>query len=271
MNVVLRQKKSNFKRKYSICLVLSSLVFFHSCSNLFVSEWELHNKNDLKTALPKDYIDQYENLSLLFKAQNKSKLVKISDETRKYLTGIAAKIFKYNEIFLGQGHDLEFAILQDDLPFFFSLPSGIIFFSSSLLRRYIKSERVFQAIIALEVYKISQGAFIRKPVVPLGYTNLNQLIAISRLPVDLKVEIDKWAFYLLKRSGMDPTAVLSLIQIINKHALEFSFHNGEYASLSREEYLFKSFIVKESLSMDIDEDSKNSSSAFYNLTRSIQE
>ncbi|OFZ14169.1 MAG: hypothetical protein A2X86_04775 [Bdellovibrionales bacterium GWA2_49_15] len=248
---------------------MSTILLLQSCSNLLIGDRAETSGHDQKPTLPKDYIDQYENLSLLFKAQFKSKLLKIDEGTKKYLNGIAAKIFKYNEIFLGQSSDLEFVILDDDLPFFFSLPSGTIFFSSSLLKKYIKSERVFQAIIALEIYKISHGTFIRKTVVPLGYTSLNQLIAISRLPVDFKVEIDKWAFYLLKRSGMDPTAVLSLIQIINKHALEFSFHNGEYASLSREEYLFKSFIVKESLSMEIAEDSKNSSGGFYNLIRGL--
>ncbi|MBI2521372.1 MAG: hypothetical protein HYV97_13200 [Bdellovibrio sp.] len=269
MNVVSHQRSNKLKRNYSLYFVFFSFAIIQSCSNLFISDNRGKSANDLKSTLSKDYVDQYENLSQIFKTQNKSKLLNIDNDTKKYLAGIVAKIFKYNEIFLRESRDLEFVILDDDLPFFFSLPSGIIFFSSSLLKKYIKSERVFQAIIALEIYKISHGTFIRKPVVPIGYTNLNQLIAISRLPIELKVEIDKWAFYLLKRSGMDPTAVLSLIQIINKHALEFSFHNGEHTSLSREEYLFKSFIVKESLSTDIAEESRNSSVGFYNLIRGL--
>ena len=267
MNVVLPQKRNKLKRKYSIGIVLFSLILLNSCSNFFENQKSAAMLENQDTSLSKDYIDQYESLSHLFKAQNKSKLVVLNEVTRKYLSSITAKIFKYNEIFLGPSLNIDFVILQDELPFFFSLPDGTIYFSSSLLKKYIKSERVFYAVIALEIYKIAHGTYLKKPVVPLGYTNLNQLIAISRLPVDMKVESDKWAFYLLKRSGLDPTAVLSLIQIINKHALEFSFHSGETASLSREEYLFKSFIVKESLSSGLSEDSMNSSAGFYNLIR----
>ena len=97
------------------------------------------------------------------------------------------------------------------------------------------------------------------------------MLSILKLKEEYITEIDKWAFYTMKRAGYDSLAYLNWLQIQNKNTMDFFLqHGGDTRRISREEFLFKKFIVGQRISND---DTKRfqrrSSAGFYELKREI--
>ncbi len=91
----------------------------------------------------------------------------------------------------------------------------------------------------------------------------------SLIPAKERVEIDKWSYYLLKRSGFQEDAVLSLLQlnVDNRELLKHQYK--EASDVELEEELFKNFLVssrENSTRQSID----NSSTSFYSLMKEIK-
>ncbi len=92
-----------------------------------------------------------------------------------------------------------------------------------------------------------------------------------RVPVNVKHEINKWTYHVIKRSGHDPYAYLIWLQTLNKNTLDFSILYGNTQDISKEEHLFKSFISKiKTDELAGAERKRNSSSGFYSFVREVK-
>jgi hypothetical protein len=89
------------------------------------------------------------------------------------------------------------------------------------------------------------------------------MLSLLRLNIEEKVEIHKWAFHILKRVGIDTDSYLSWIQIQNRNSVDFSLQLGDISSISREESLFKAFIIKNTEKKKTSKSHEGSSREFY--------
>jgi hypothetical protein len=96
--------------------------------------------------------------------------------------------------------------------------------------------------------------------------SLERMLSLNRLSPDMKLEIHKWAYHFLKRTGYDGEYYLSWLQIQNRNSSDFYLMQGDTATISQEEAFFKAFLVKRS---KINKDEfilkKNSSKNFYDF------
>jgi len=263
---LLRRRKNNSR----LFFLVAFLTLISSCSNSSIDQKSYNViQKRLKLLRSETVINQYGYLNNLYISSHREKIIKLDKNTKKYIENIISKLYRFNETFLPNVEKIEIIVLDEKIPFFFSLPSGQIYLSNLLFKKYFKSESLFNAIIAIELYKMANKIYLTIPIIPLGHVDINQLVAISRLPTEQKFEIYKWAYHVLNRSGYDPSAILSTIQLISKHHLEFYFQNGDVGNPSREEFLFKSYIVKEQLNLKLPSENENSSQDFYKFIRSI--
>jgi hypothetical protein len=209
-----------------------------------------------------DYINHFEHL-----AKDYLK----SPKNQDYLKEIYKRIVVNNELILKKDINPTFHIIKSPLPFYFSLPSGRFFFSDTLIKKYLKSENLFVSLIATEIYRVHKELYEKKILIPVGYLNTKKMLSLYKLPIDVRVESLKWTYFLLKRSGYDPYAVLNWLQMQNKNSLEFSIQLGTSHARIREEFLFKSFLALEVGKKQVDSESTetNSSQGFYRLQRSL--
>jgi hypothetical protein len=96
------------------------------------------------------------------------------------------------------------------------------------------------------------------------------MLSLLRLRTADKIEIHKWAYYLLKRSGVDTDTYLSWLQIKNRNSLDFSIQLGDIQSISREEALFKSFLIESVKESNSTNRHRGSSRQFYSLLNDIK-
>jgi len=199
------------------------------------------------------------------------KIQKTSARSINYLTSVYFKIVHSNELVLDKKFKPKFYIITDHRPFYFSLPGGYIFYSSGLFDKYLKNEEILISILAFQTFRIHKNIYYKRTIVPIGYITTEKALAISKISVKEKIEVAKWTFFLLKRSGFDGLAYLQWLQIQNKYTLDFSLMSGNARDLVREEFLFKNFVVTEGdISRDYDIDERNSSIGFYRLQKEIR-
>lgn len=278
-------KRFFFLLKYCFLTYVLFLVLA-SCSSSFLNS----SKNEISYNVPQNYqiiteYDYVDHLDFIAREFVKSKtqtssLVNIAEEQKKYLKGLCNIIFNSNKEFFGDSaYYPNFYILKDKRPFVFSLPRGHIFLSTGLIKKYIRYEELLVSLLSYEIIKNNKLIYKKETLVPIDYYELDRIIYLTKVPVEIKFEINQWAYYLLKRSKRDASAYLAWIQVQNKNALDFVTHLGDTQDISREEFLFKNFIVskgivKNSTSSDgnIEEDKsieKNSSTNFYSFLKSF--
>jgi len=97
------------------------------------------------------------------------------------------------------------------------------------------------------------------------------MLDLTRIPFEAKVEIDKWAFLSMKRTGYDPSTYLLWLQVQNKNSLEFGLQlRGR--NISREEHSLKNFLVKEgNEGNNTYEGDRNTSPSYYKLIKEIKD
>lgn len=145
----------------------------------------------------------------------------------------------------------------------FSSPQGLspnilnmkVFWSVSWLYELVRSENLL---------------YPKQVIVPVGYMNLERMLALSRLNVDEKMEIHKWAYYLTVRSGFDGEYYLSWLQTQNRNTADFIQQVGDINLINQEESLFKAFLIKNA-NEDETPKKKNSSKTFYTFLNSIRD
>jgi hypothetical protein len=84
------------------------------------------------------------------------------------------------------------------------------------------------------------------------------------------MEVHKWAHHLTVRSGFDGEYYLSWLQVQNRNTADFFLQVGDANQLTREESLFKGFMIKESSEEQVIS-RKNSTKNFYSFINRIRE
>jgi hypothetical protein len=224
------------------------LIFISSCS-LFVkkNEFDKINYNQIGGDQDQGYVEHLESLGESFKQNPSVRIVKLNKASKKYLNRLVDKIKINNELLFKRGEKAKFSLVRDKAPFIFSLPGSNVFISTGLINKYLKNENLFVSAVTYELIKSERNLYQRKSVVPKGYVEISHILSLTRVPLDIKMEINKWTYFALKRSGFDSSAILIWIQNQNKNILDFSLQHGNIKELAREEFLFKSFLATQEI------------------------
>lgn len=240
-----------------------------SCSLFQKNEYEIDEKKFV--IKDEDYIDQLSSLKDSYLNTQGVTSLKLSKRSLNYLEDNYYKLVANNKLLLKKAFKPSFNIIKSDFPFYFSLPKGQFFFSSALILKYFKNEEIFVAVLASEIVKSHRNIYIKSLKVPVGYIDSEDLIKYTRLPVEVKSQINNWTYHVLKRSNHDPYAYLVWIQSLNKNTLDFSIQYGNTQDISREEFLFKSFIASLKLSdAEYLKRKQNSTKSFYTFIREVK-
>lgn len=214
----------------------------------------------------KDFKDHYSSLGKIYINSPGIKTIQIDKKVRAYFNSLYSKITSNNELFLKKVIKPKFFIIKDPIPFYFSLPNAQFYFSLGLIKKYFKNEALFVAALTGEIIKSVRSIFTKNIIVPVGYINTDRILSLVRIPVEAISELNKWTFFTMKRSGFDPFASLIWIQTKNRNALDFNLLLGGSGNITREEFLFKNFIVQNRLQDKYSGGSEsNSSPEFYYL------
>lgn len=248
------------------------LVFiFISCSlnskkDITLDLNDLSGYSDLNQEDISQHLESYKDFYLA----NDVKLVSLDLNSRKYLEDLARNIITKNELFFKQKKQASFYIVKEKIPFHFSLPNNKIFLSSALIKRYIKDENILNSVIAYELIRSEKLIYEKNIIIPTGYMSTEKILSLMRLDIKTKLELHKWTFYILKRIGIDKDIYLSWLQIKNRNSLDFSLQLGDIQAISKEEALFKSFMVKNSSFRSTQGKYIRSSKAFYRFMRDVK-
>jgi hypothetical protein len=96
------------------------------------------------------------------------------------------------------------------------------------------------------------------------------MLNLNRLNLDEKMDVHKWAYHLTIRSGFDGEYYLSWLQTQNRNTADFILQAGDANQITREESLFKAFLIKAEIEELIIQ-RKNSSKSFYTFINRIRE
>ena len=251
-------------------LILLNILFFGCQHSSGVTGWsDLAEKQQLYSN--DDYINHLDTIAKDYVTFSKDKVFRLYGQKEAYLLEIYNHILKNNELLLKTRLQPKFYVVKDKIPFCFSLPRGHFFFSWGLIANYFKHEGLLLSAFAFEIVKNHLHLYEKKLIVPIGYLETEKILSLTRISLDIKMEINRWTFYAMRRSGLDGFVYLLWVQLQNKNALDFTLQLGDLRNISREEFLFKNFIVKEIYNdKNIDEFEINSSSQFYSFVKEIR-
>jgi hypothetical protein len=217
-----------------------------------------------------DFADHLSSLKLPFLSTPGVKEAKMDKFTDAYFRELLSEIIARNEIFFRELKSAQVTILDIESPLHFSLPKGEIFISRGLLAKYMKHESMLVSILSYELVRSEKLAYPKQTVIPVGYVTVERMLSLSRLTLDEKMEVHKWAHHLTVRSGYDGEYYLSWLQTQNRNTADFILQVGDPNIISREESLFKSFLIKNQLDDKLAV-KKNSSKKFYSLMNRIRD
>ena len=232
-------------------------------------------KNDLTKSLYQemvtdDFADHLSSLRTPFLSTPGVKQTKIDNASAEYFRELLAEIITRNEIFFRELKGAQVTIIDSDSPLHFSLPKGEIFISRGLLAKYMKHESMLVSILSYELVRSEKLLYPKQTMVPVGYVPMERMIRLSRLNLEEKMEVHKWAHHLTVRSGYDGEYYLSWLQTQNRNTADFILQVGDPNLITREESLFKSFLIKNQLDDKLAV-KKNSSKKFYSLMNKIRD
>ena len=217
-----------------------------------------------------DYADHLNSLKQAFLVTPGTKTFTLSPSARKYIQTLCEQIVSNNEIFFKNLKTANVTVLDSEAPLHFSLPKGEIFLSNGLIAKYIKHESMLVSILAYELVRSENLLYPKITIVPVGYVPLERILVLSRLALEEKMEVHKWAYYITVRSGFDGEYYLSWLQTQNRNTADFILQVGDANLINREESLFKAFLIKNS-NDDEAPGKKNSSKIFYSFINSIRD
>jgi hypothetical protein len=227
-------------------------------------------KNEYQAMADEDYADHLSSLKAPFLSTPGVKESKLDAASRAYLHELLTEIITRNEIFFRELKSATVTILDTDSPLHFSLPKGEIFLSRGLLAKYMKHESMLVSVLAYELVRSEKLLYPSLTMIPVGYVPMERMIKLSRLTLDEKIEVHKWAHHLTVRSGFDGEYYLSWLQTQNRNTADFILQVGDPNLITREESLFKSFLIKNQLDDKLAV-KKNSSKQFYSLMNRIRD
>lgn len=217
-----------------------------------------------------DYSDHLNSLKQAFLQTPGTKTYKLTANAKKYIQELCVQIISNNEIFFKNLKSANVTIVDTESPLHFSLPKGEIFLSNGLIYKYIKHESMLVSILAYELVRSENLLYSKQTIVPIGYVPLERILVLSRLGLEEKMEIHKWAHYITVRSGFDGEYYLSWLQTQNRNTADFILQVGDANLINREESLFKAFLIKNSTENEVS-GKKNSSKIFYSFINSIRD
>lgn len=249
------------------------LLFLVSCSS-FTIPFKTNKKNhlggDYRAISSEDYEDHLAFLKDPFLKNPEIKILKQDEQTKMYLESLTQDIISNNEIFFKKIKKGTITILDSESPLHFSLPKGQIFLSKGLISKYIKNESMLVCVLGFELVKSEKLLYPRQTVIPSGYISVEKMLNLNRLTLNEKMEVHKWAYHLTIRSGYDGEYYLTWLQTQNRNTADFIFQIGDANQISREESLFKAFLIK----VDVEEKiiPKNiSSKNFYKFINRVRD
>lgn len=178
-----------------------------------------------------------------FLLNNQKMVISVNKNLTDYMQGIVQSIRINNELFFKKNSTISFIFLESHLPLYFSSPNGKIVITSGLVKKYIKTEELFAAILTQELIRIEKGLYKAIRSVPTGSEELGSALSYSKLSPEDSLELYKWTYLVLRRSGRDAIAVLNVLQTQNKNNLDFALMIDDGRVLSGIERRFKSFLV----------------------------
>ena len=225
------------------------------------------------TVTSQDYIDHLAALGEGYLTFIEDRKINISESSKKYLNEIHDRIIKNNEIFLPKRETPYFYLINHTTPFIFSLPRSQYFISSGLVKKFLKNEQMFVAALSREIIRSQRNLYEKHLVLMTGNISTEKMFQLLRLDQNVKNSLNEWSFVVLRRSGFDSSALLAWIQLQNKNPLDFALYSGDRGSVSREEYSFKNYLVKEKkVNTEVAfSDERNSSKPFYKMLSEIRE
>ena len=248
-------------------------MLFTSCAS--VTQWFSHAEDEQylqsKKSRPDthDFTSHLAHLGLDFIRSKGIEVIFLSPENRRYFTEMVKRIVDNNRLVYTDNLEFKFYIIKSSTPFYFSLPGGNYFYSTGIFKKYIKSEALLWAIISIQTFRIFNNIYEKKIIIPTGHLGLEEMVGLTRIPLKYRNEVNKWGHLTLMRSGIDPSTILSWIQMRNKNILDFTLMDGQLGVATREEFAFKHFlatVAKNELQVD---SQNNSSRGFYKLVQNI--
>ena len=255
-------------------MVYLIFILFISCSHVEQLDFISKNKPELKLKQYKpysnqDYVDQLKSFDEIYLNNLTTTKVPLGKADNEYLYSLVKRITSANELFF-QGKAIpEFNIIESKTPFHFSLPGHKFFISTGMLKKYVKNESMLYCLLVYELIRSEKNIFEKGIIIPTGAINTRRILSLLKIKTEDKVEVHKWSFYLLKRIGMESDSYLSWLQIKNRNSLDFALQLGDVRSISREEALFKAFLIDNYLDKKSASKYRGSSKRFYKFIRSI--
>lgn len=253
------------------CLLLLLLVT--SCSSVIIPLGSTKKKNlggGYENLSTKDYEDHLVSLKKSFLSNPEIKVLRSNPEISNYLETLILDILSNNEMFFKKLKTGKVTIIDSDSPLHFSLPKGEIFISRGLISKYIKNESMLACVLSFELIKSEKILYPKQTIIPTGFLSLERMLSLNRLSLNEKMEVHKWAHHITVRSGFDGEYYLSWLQVQNRNTADFFLQVGDANQLTREESLFKGFMIKESSEEQVIS-RKNSTKNFYSFINRIRE
>lgn len=258
---------ANFMKTVCFGLILLLLT---SCASF---RKPVYDFSEVGVMTNQDYIDHLAALGDSYLTFIQDRKINLSESSKKYLLDIHDRIIKNNEIFLPKRETPYFYLIHHSTPFIFSLPRSQYFISSGLVKKFLKNEQMFVAALTREIVRSQRNLYEKNIVLMTGNVSTEKMFQLLRLNQQVKSSLNEWSFVVLRRTGFDASALLAWIQLQNKNPLDFALYSGDRASVSREEYAFKNYLVKEKkVSTELAfADERNSSKPFYKMLSEIKE
>lgn len=276
MKSLLRSKSllsCSLKRPSLLAGVSCLLLLLYSCSGIRIpGKGKGRNLVDDSTYVPlqsQDYADHFASLKKAFLNTPGVNRARMSSRETAYLRQLLGEVIAKNEIFFSALREAEVTVIDADMPLHFSLPKGEIFLSRGLITKYIKHESMLVSILAFELVRSEKLLYPREIMVPTGYLPLERIILLSRLSLEEKMQVHKWAHHLTERSGYDGEYYLSWLQTQNRNTADFLLQVGDANLITREEALFKAHLIKTDTENTVIK--KNSSKNFYSLLNTLRD
>jgi hypothetical protein len=219
---------------------------------------------------PRDYADHLHALKKKFLATPGVNSKKLSDSSENYLKGLMREIIQNNEIFFKDLKEGKITVVEHESPLHFSLPRGEVFLSTGLIAKYLKHEAMLVSVLAYELVRSEKLVYPRETIVPVGFLELERMLLLNRLSLEEKMEVHKWAYYVTVRGGFDGEYYLSWLQTQNRNTADFLLQVGDPTLITREESLFKAFIIKNPVD-DNAQIKKTSSKNFYTFVNKVRD
>ncbi len=249
------------------------LLLLYSCSVIKIpgkgKGRNLVEENAYTPLQAQDYADHFASLKKSFLNTPGVNQVRLDRYTTSYFQNVLSEIISKNEIFFLSLRSAEVTVIDSEMPLHFSLPKGEIFLSRGLITKYIKHESMLVSILAFELVRSEKLLYPKDVIIPTGSLPLERIIMLSRLSLEEKMQVHKWAHHLTERSGYDGEYYLSWLQTQNRNTADFLLQVGDANLITREEALFKAHLIKTDTENNVIK--KNSSKNFYTLLNKLRD